>query len=153
MVQAGMSRSACLSRQDDASGPALLQGHAAHNPKADLMEPEMSRPRILAYWAMALFFVVMCILAIAFWIAALLGGGARPLMADLGPGPVSIFVVAHMPATAAGILLWRRYLPHLPFWPRLFLQAGTIYFSVACVMAFAGNYLLASIYGRFAPPG
>lgn len=101
---------------------------------------------------MAVFLGGMSLLALAFWGLALgNAGGTRAIFEMVGPSATALFVVAHMPAMAAAILLWRRIRSQLAPLPRALLGASMVYFSAACIIAFGGNYLLASLVNGFTP--
>ncbi|MEJ6392753.1 hypothetical protein V8J82_05760 [Gymnodinialimonas sp. 2305UL16-5] len=95
--------------------------------------------------AMAAFVAAMSVAAALFWGAAALTGGARSVIAGLDITFMVLFSMAHLPAMAASILLWRagavRTRPYL----RWCLFLAMMYFSTACAVAFFGNFLAASI--------
>jgi hypothetical protein len=96
---------------------------------------------------MAALVAVMAALTLAFWLAALVGGGPRAVIAALPVTAVVLYTMAHLPTMAAAILLWRagaaRSRPAL----RWALFIAMVYFSAACIIAFFGNFLAASILG------
>jgi hypothetical protein len=94
---------------------------------------DRSRLLIFLFLILASVFVAL----VHLW-AALVEGGFRAIPLSV----VSIFVLIHLPATAAGIWLWRqgalgrmRYLVH----------GLTLYFCVALFFAMAGTFIWASL--------
>lgn len=98
--------------------------------------------------ALIAFTALMGAAAALFWLAALLGGGPRAVIARLDQTTMVLFTIAHLPAMAASILLWRDgvFLGRTRLRWALFLVM--IYFSAASIIAYFGNFLAASILSR-----
>ncbi len=101
-------------------------------------------------WAMVAFLAGMTAMAIAVWGAGVVVGTA-PVFAAMGPSAVSLFVVGHMPALAAGVILWRAHADAMGQPWRVILKGATVYFAIACIMGVAGNFLYASLVNGFTP--
>lgn len=101
--------------------------------------------------ALGVFTAAIALLSLAFWGAALLMGGVREVIAGIDMTAMVLFSMAHLPAMASAILLWRagaaKGRPAL----RWGLFVAMIYFSAACIIAVLGNALAASILGMIQP--
>ncbi|WP_224816172.1 hypothetical protein [Hasllibacter sp. MH4015] len=95
--------------------------------------------------ALIAFTGVMGIAAALFWLAAIVSGGPRATLAGLDQTLVVLFTMAHLPAMAAAILLWRDGTFRGRTGLRWALFLAMIYFSAACIVAFLGNALAASV--------
>ena len=119
-------------------GPALRR---VVNPNGPPMIGPRIRPLLVGFTA------AMSLAALAFWIAALVAGGPRAVIAGIDMTLMVLFAIAHLPAMAAATELWRDG----AFQGRAVLRAGllasAVYFSAACVIAVLGNALAASILG------
>ncbi len=99
---------------------------------------------------MAAFLSVMGVAAALFWLGALTGGGARAVIASLPPTLVALFTIAHLPAMAAAILLWRAGAARHRRYLRWALFLSMVYFSAAVIIAFFGNFMAATILNQIA---
>lgn len=93
------------------------------------------------------FVTILGLMSAVFWFMALTQDGPRAVLATLDVTVVTLAVMAHLPAMAGAILLWRAGVGQGNLLMRGALGVAMIYFSAACVIAFFGNFLAASILG------
>lgn len=110
-----------------------------------LTERAMQNPAIRT--ATLLCVAALGTLAALFWITALTQNGPSALIAAYDPTLVTLLVMAHLPAMAGAILLWRADVGKNRPVARAALGLAMVYFSAACAVAFLGNALAASLLG------
>ena len=94
--------------------------------------------------ALFVFLLAVSALVALVWLVWIFqASGSDSVFHRMGLALTSVFILAHPPSIAAGLILWRAKVAR--GWSDWFIKGATVYFIAATVLAFMGMYTMTSL--------